>query len=353
MQSVIEMLYQRLRFLAFGRNLLSKLFVSDNSLIQADILHVRHRIKSLSKAITLSGPAVFECAAGIKCEYGYRDSYAHNAKDAYLLKNLECNSITGLAYLVDDKVIATEAILNRKRPIGFVRLPLRKSQLVEGISYLANERNFYHFITEDLANILLLLRNNVPKLRIVLPGDVTWKAQLIKQFIDEDRFELVRVPKYCVVRQEYAFLVTKEPFDSYIHPFSIEVLRSNYVSRKDEGQPSKKLFISRRRAPSRDIKNSIEVEAFFEDLGFMVVCCEELTVASQIELFTNAHIVAGAHGAGFTNMLWAGENCRIIEIFEKGHMNFCYMSMASKLGFSYEYLTLKDDGSLSLEDIKI
>lgn len=352
MQKIIDKAYKRLRFMSIGRNVLSRLFLPDQAAVEADILHVKHKINSLEEVKKLAHPIVYKGRAVFGDRFGYRDCFAHSDKLMYVINNVKRNSITGLLRICDEQIISSEPVLNRKRPIGFVELPFPKTKPVEGLSYLANERNFYHFITEDLANILMVLPFMNGKLRIILPGVITWKEELLKHFLSEDAIELVRVPKYCTVLQKKAVIVNKEPFDSYIHPESIKKIRNALPVEDVNNGDRKKIFISRSKAPSRDIKNGKEVEKKFAEAGYEIVLCEDLSVKKQISLFSSASVIAGAHGAGFTNMIWAPEGCKIIEVFDMNHMNYCYASMASKLGFNYDFLLLNSDGSLNITSLK-
>ena len=48
---------------------------------------------------------------------------------------------------------------------------------------------------------------------------------------------------------------------------------------------------------------------------FEAVRTEKLTLKEETELFANAEVVVGAHGAGFANLLFCHPNCVMVEFF--------------------------------------
>ena len=53
-----------------------------------------------------------------------------------------------------------------------------------------------------------------------------------------------------------------------------------------------------------------------------------------------AHVLVAPHGANLVNMIWMQENSTIFEINTKETENatLCYWSLASALGYNYNYI---------------
>ena len=80
----------------------------------------------------------------------------------------------------------------------------------------------------------------------------------------------------------------------------------------------KKIYIDREDAPSkkkfRSIINEKEVKNLFNENGFTSIILSNYTFATQVELFNNAEIIAGLHGAAFANMCFSKPGSKVIEL---------------------------------------
>lgn len=78
----------------------------------------------------------------------------------------------------------------------------------------------------------------------------------------------------------------------------------------------RRVWISRRPVPGHDrsIKNEAEILQRLEPFGFKQMYFEDLAPLAQIGLMRDAEIMVSFHGAGFTNMMYAGGQASIIEL---------------------------------------
>jgi capsular polysaccharide biosynthesis protein len=74
------------------------------------------------------------------------------------------------------------------------------------------------------------------------------------------------------------------------------------------------VFISRKDATVRRIKNTDEIQPVLEEYGFETYVLSELTIAEQVRLFSNADTVVSPHGAGLTNLVYA-DDTGVVELF--------------------------------------
>ena len=82
-----------------------------------------------------------------------------------------------------------------------------------------------------------------------------------------------------------------------------------------------KLYISRSKTRLRRTLNEKKLIPLLKERGFKVVNLEDFNLKEQINFFNNAKIIIGAHGAGFTNLIFCNslktKATKIIEIFPK------------------------------------
>jgi capsular polysaccharide biosynthesis protein len=63
---------------------------------------------------------------------------------------------------------------------------------------------------------------------------------------------------------------------------------------------------------------------------------EELSFADQVRIFSECAVVLAQHGAGLTNILFAPDRCRVLEIHGPDVTRPHYWIMACTLGHSYD-----------------
>jgi capsular polysaccharide biosynthesis protein len=141
------------------------------------------------------------------------------------------------------------------------------------------------------------------------------------------------------VRVPNLLLLQTEVDAGFVPPVAIELLRNAYLPNHAKLPVGHRdIYISRRYAPSRAIANETELEDTLRERGFEIVYGEKLSFAEQVQLFSQARTVVALHGAGLSNMIWAPEKLKIIEIFPNDYFNDCYARLALQLKFDYDYL---------------
>ena len=110
---------------------------------------------------------------------------------------------------------------------------------------------------------------------------------------------------------------------------------------------SPNIFISRKKAGRRRIVNEDELIEKLSRLGFVAYTLEDMSVAEQVRLFSQAEIVVAPHGAGLTNMIFS-EKVAVIELFGS-RIPLFYFTLAEGLGFQYDFLKCQPQG----EDMRV
>jgi hypothetical protein len=82
-----------------------------------------------------------------------------------------------------------------------------------------------------------------------------------------------------------------------------------------DGTGERRLFISRSGVASRRLLNEAELAPILVEHGYSVIDCGQMSMAAQVELFADAAVVIGPHGAGLTNLLFSKPGTRVVEIF--------------------------------------
>lgn len=103
--------------------------------------------------------------------------------------------------------------------------------------------------------------------------------------------------------------------------------------------PDRRLYISRRNAPSRRVQNEHKVETLLNSFQFETIVTENMSFQEQIRLFAQAEMIVANHGAGLTNIWFALAGAKVLDIIRRDRPGWAYVywSLADALGHEYWY----------------
>jgi len=112
-------------------------------------------------------------------------------------------------------------------------------------------------------------------------------------------------------------------------------LRDVFVDRKDQPENKKRIFLSRRKS-NRSSQDEVKlVKKLVDDYGFQEIFLENINVRDQANLFNNAEIVIGLHGAGFTNLCFCKPSTLVFEIFSPDFIVTDFWDIANQMNLNY------------------
>jgi hypothetical protein len=112
---------------------------------------------------------------------------------------------------------------------------------------------------------------------------------------------------------------------------------------------AKRVYISREDTTERRVKNQSEVLSMLSSFGFEKYVLSDMSYKDQVQLFHNAEIVVGPHGAGLINTIY-GADIKMIELFGR-YVNSCYYRISESLGNKYGCLYYDSNGPDILVDV--
>lgn len=222
-----------------------------------------------------------------------------------------------------------------------VRLPATRAFLLGGCP------NYSHWLLDYLPRLALCPDAGLP---LLVHGPLApFQVQSLSALgVAPERLLPMVYPQAVTVPQllypstcSSAFLMPPHP----LQPWVVEWLRHAFAPLVATAGRRRKIFISRARETDdarRRLMNHEEIAAVAERLGFEIVAPETLTFAQQVELFSDAAIICGPHGAGFANMVFAPADARIIELIGPQYAgrrpSAGYANLAKLLGQSHTQL---------------
>jgi capsular polysaccharide biosynthesis protein len=92
------------------------------------------------------------------------------------------------------------------------------------------------------------------------------------------------------------------------------------LSARNPKHPRRRLYVSRKGA-SRNVINERELYKALEPLGFEYVEPGSLPFPEQVQVFTQAQVAVGSHGANFVNGIFS-PHMTVVEFFQPAHVNW-------------------------------
>lgn len=231
----------------------------------------------------------------------YKDTLTIYAKKTILLKKYENVCVYGLDPLFKH-VHASQATIPRA------------AILVQKWGY-----GYYHFVNEMLPKILRIFEYDATLPIIIFTN--SFIKNMITYFGVTN--PIISYDNPCLCKE--AILVT-DTASGNPSPNDITLIR-NYVRFKPVEK--KVIVLIYRKEKKRHISNFDEIYSGLQ-IKFpneKIVIFDSLPFQEMVDLFQSAKLIIGAHGAGFSNMIFANKT-PIIEIFPENMFNACYWHLS-------------------------
>jgi hypothetical protein len=253
---------------------------------------------------------------------------------------LACDIVTPDNMLIGDCTLDRKHIPSERNISRISAMPpLQKSPYPVAVLALKDSGIYYHWMMDVLPLLHLLKECGVAPHTYVINGKSSAKFQY-------KTLEALGIPRERIVESspslhlQSRLLVIPRCVGKFRSRWSIDFLRRELMTANGIGpSPGKeRIYISRERARKRKLLNEDAVMDVLGGLGFRKVHLEEMPLLDQIRLFASAEVVAGPHGAGFTNTVFCNPGTRVIEMFSPRLVHTCYPMLSGQLGLRHYYL---------------
>lgn len=212
---------------------------------------------------------------------------------------------------------------------------------------LGGDHNYAHWVSRNLLKLALIDgQEKFASLRMLVNRDLRRHQLEYLQLLGIPLNRFIPVPGNSMVRCRRLIVPTLMLHRPRMH-VGIDWLRRRMSALiAPEEQARELVFLSRRDSRVRVLLNEDELIRALEPLGFRVIVAGEMSVREQIEAFSRARVVVGAHGAGLTNLVFAPSCAFVLEIVSgqivhMGEFEF----IAGQRGQTYSQIVSEDYGS--------
>jgi capsular polysaccharide biosynthesis protein len=130
--------------------------------------------------------------------------------------------------------------------------------------------------------------------------------------------------------------------------WTCDFLYHSFVKPGNRKPRNKRIYISRKDASvNRKIFNEDELIVMLKEFGFEILLLTNLTIFQQVEVFNAAEIVVGAHGAGFSNLVFCEPGTKVLEFFPDKYVRHAYYDICNQRGIEYHYVLCQSHGDAS------
>jgi glycosyl transferase family 61 len=203
--------------------------------------------------------------------------------------------------------------------------------------------NYYHALTENLAKLPILDRHVPASTPIVISTTLAGMPffQALKTLPSlRDRNWIVQDGFYVAADEIWVCGVLR-PSRATLHGLLGLIGGAPEAS----GVP-RRIFLTRNRTRGRSLRNFEKLLPVLDAGRLEIVDTENMSIFEQMELFAQAEVVVGIHGAGLTNLVFrGGRPTKLLEIFPPHDADPSFYLLAKDLGYDWHYVVGQNPSS--------
>lgn len=211
---------------------------------------------------------------------------------------------------------------------------------------ISTNNNYFHWLIEAMPRLLLARLEGFldPETIIIAPKMSEWMKSIFTFF----EFDLDRIFENDGQTYKFDNLIVPARGLDNIRNFSRHATLVTDQATKLPPDRTRKLFISRAKAPSRRMINEPEVFAIASKMGYEIINPEDYKFEDQVKIFSSATHVAGCLGAGLTNVVFSRQGSSLIEFSPEGRSGDAtlFANMADTWGKGYACVVGPFEGTM-------
>lgn len=213
--------------------------------------------------------------------------------------------------------------------------------------------NYYHFNLEVISRLLLLnTMDEYKDIPLILNAEIKSYPQLLEELelVNKGKREifylypgwaykvkeLVYLSQLVIIPPSLKLNTRYEYGDLIVSDLCIDILKDNLALKNSN--LNRKIFISRIKSANTRLYNEESVSKLFESYGYEIIDPRDYSFREQLEIFSQAKVIAGVSGAGLTNIIFANRNTKVICILPSEIKVSCYSTIAGILNQPYYFI---------------
>jgi hypothetical protein len=195
---------------------------------------------------------------------------------------------------------------------------------------------YYHWMFDILPRFEILQRSGLVPDYYVVNGNTPFQRESL-HLIGIPSHRILSPTKSTHIEADELIVPSLPGAVYYASPTlqACDYLRATFLQKNGKRKPHRALYITRADATDRRVLNEAEILKEVIERGFEVVSLSKVPLSEQIQLFSEARIVVGPHGAGFTNAVFCQEGSILIEFMPEGRYIDSFERLARFVGLQH------------------
>jgi hypothetical protein len=201
--------------------------------------------------------------------------------------------------------------------------------------------SYFHWVCEVLPNLIRLVSQHPQSRLVTAPDRPRYVDESLRVIFGHDFCSQNIIESRRPLHVPQAAFASMPTSSGFVRPDDALGVRNAVLGKlcnTSDAKTDRNIFISRRGTKARAIPDQDRLEQKFLDDGFELLQLENMSWTDQINAFASASTIAGLHGAGFANIIFAPGTCSVHEIFPPSYRNDCYARLAETFDMDYQYI---------------
>jgi capsular polysaccharide biosynthesis protein len=279
------------------------------------------------------------------CDVTHDDIYTFNLKNVNVVNSSGLLETENGNYLIDNSWYNDQLFRTSIARTSYNKKPLH----LTGTSLLlASEfanNNYGHFLLDCIGRIAIfnqVQNENIHQFdQILINGPATdWKKNLLSRFhVDLTKIYWLNDDQHvnCESLVGCSFPGFRRNYPKWHSSFLHATITCDFLPVK----PTKRLFVSRKNAKTRQLLNERELLNYAKKYGFELYYPEDSR--NPMLDFYNAEAVIGAHGSGLTDVIFMQPKSRVLELIPTDHQHPYFYTLGKNGDLIYELLQCRSE----------
>ena len=198
--------------------------------------------------------------------------------------------------------------------------------------------NYYHWMFEELPRYYLLSKYKDEIDYYVSNYSLTNYQYETLQLMNIKESKIIKSSNKYAIKATKLIVPYSPAYDSgYVSTWVCDFLTDLFQPhlQLDSTKYNSKIYIARGNSLNRKVINEEEVINFLKNKNFEIIYLEKYSVSEQANIFYNAEVIIGPHGAGLANLVFCRADTKVLEVFNPMYAPIMFWNICMNKGLKY------------------